>query len=311
MPKFIASAPGRCGIVGNPSDIYGGYVVSCSVPARARCVLEPSGDGPALEDPKLWLAATSRFPLQGGARVVWESTVPRSSGLAGSTALLAATLACVLSARSEMPALESVEDRSRFAELVRDVEAVEAGVVCGYQDAQMVVHGGMQAMDFEGKHPLEPGPLPRLATLRTNLRFLLVTTGVERLSGSVHGPMRDRWLAGERQVVQAMARIAELGRWGAQALVSGDSEALAEAMSENQRLVADLGGSGDAIDALIATAVSEGAQAAKLAGAGMGGTVIALTDDPDGLRMRLQARGYTRFLVPLPSDGLRIDTEPN
>ena len=37
-----ASAPGRGGIIGNPSDIYGGTVVSCAISERAEAVISES-----------------------------------------------------------------------------------------------------------------------------------------------------------------------------------------------------------------------------------------------------------------------------
>ncbi|MEI6502123.1 MAG: galactokinase family protein, partial [Armatimonadota bacterium] len=37
-----ASAPGRGGIIGNPSDIYGGTVVSCAISERAEAVVTDS-----------------------------------------------------------------------------------------------------------------------------------------------------------------------------------------------------------------------------------------------------------------------------
>src|SRR5436190_22266184 len=40
--KVVASAPGRCGIVGNPTDMYGGSVISCSTRERAYVSVEPS-----------------------------------------------------------------------------------------------------------------------------------------------------------------------------------------------------------------------------------------------------------------------------
>lgn len=43
------SAPGRCGLVGNPSDIYGGAVVSCSTRERAYASLEPVERGIEIE----------------------------------------------------------------------------------------------------------------------------------------------------------------------------------------------------------------------------------------------------------------------
>ena len=38
---IVASAPGRCGLVGNPTDMYGGSVLSCATRERALCALNP------------------------------------------------------------------------------------------------------------------------------------------------------------------------------------------------------------------------------------------------------------------------------
>ena len=41
MEKVHCSAPGRCGIIGNPTDMYGGTVISCSIEHRAHVTIEP------------------------------------------------------------------------------------------------------------------------------------------------------------------------------------------------------------------------------------------------------------------------------
>ena len=41
METIHCSAPGRCGIIGNPTDMYGGSVISCIVPYRAHVTVEP------------------------------------------------------------------------------------------------------------------------------------------------------------------------------------------------------------------------------------------------------------------------------
>lgn len=307
MATYVASAPGRCGIVGNPSDIYGGNVLSSSIPARATCRLTLGEDHQLPEDTRLWDAAVARFPLEGPVRVEWSTDVPRSSGLSGSTALLAATLAAILAARGESPNFEDPKAKIAFAELVRDVERHEAGIMCGYQDAYMIIHGGLRYMTFRGKHPVNPGPPAVLESLDADLPFLLVTTGVERLSGSVHGPMAQRWLDGEPAVVEAIETIQRLGQEGADALKRGDLETLARAMTENHRLTASLGGSGEAIDTLIAHGLTHGAKAGKLAGAGLGGTVIFLTDEPEALEAALKSEGYQRFIRPEKTEGVRYE----
>jgi hypothetical protein len=39
--RVVCSAPGRAGIIGNPTDMYGGAVLSCSVDMRARVTVTP------------------------------------------------------------------------------------------------------------------------------------------------------------------------------------------------------------------------------------------------------------------------------
>lgn len=305
---YVASAPGRCGILGNPSDLYGGRVLSCSLPARATCRLTVDEEESLPEDRTLWDAAFDRFPVDGPCKIEWSTDIPQSSGLSGSTALLAATIACLLQARGETPDLSTDEKKTEFAMLVRDVERHGASIVCGYQDALMIVQGELRLMSFEGMGPETADPRPTLRSLDAPLPFLLVSTGVERLSGSVHGPMVERWKRGEKAVVDAMNRLPELADEGAVALTSGDLPSLGRCMDENHRLVAELGGSGEAIDALIALCKTHGALGAKLAGAGLGGTVIALTEDADALRAALAREGYSRFLCPEIAPGLQVSS---
>lgn len=295
--KVTFSAPGRAGIIGNPSDMYGGCVISCSTPVRNRCTIEESSEWELPEDTRLWDAATTRLPVQGKYKVTWETDVPRSSGLSGSTALLAATVACIMAMRGE----QIQADLREFAELVRDIELREAGIVCGYQDAYMCVLGGMNKMDFSGKHPINSGPLGTITSTRLPDNFLLVTTGVERLSGSVHGPIRDRWLSGDIRVIQL---IEELTDFAKNTTTNSTIKDLAESMNRNFQIIQELGGSGDDIDLLVQNCRDNGADAAKLAGAGMGGTVIALCDNPSELQQRLTKIGYTKFLQPVPVNGL-------
>ncbi len=40
--EVVCSAPGRAGIIGNPADMYGGAVLSCSVGMRARVTVTPA-----------------------------------------------------------------------------------------------------------------------------------------------------------------------------------------------------------------------------------------------------------------------------
>ncbi|MBC8065433.1 MAG: galactokinase, partial [Chlorobia bacterium] len=53
--------------------------------------------------------------------------------------------------------------------------------------------------------------------------------------------------------------------------------------------------------------MDSGALAAKLAGAGMGGTVIALGTDLEELERNLREMGYSQFMRPEIGPGLTIE----
>jgi len=84
-------------------------------------------------------------------------------------------------------------------------------------------------------------------------------------------------------VVEGYDRVADLGRAGKRALIGGDWETLGELMNENHAVQQHLGASGPENDRLIDVALK--------AGAGGGGTVIALTHDRMRVLGALEAAG--------------------
>jgi galactokinase/mevalonate kinase-like predicted kinase len=298
--QIICSAPGRAGIIGNPTDMYGGSVLSCSVSMRARVALTPADtltlvtngqecNISSREDlrPRRDLFDLARAILDYmrlprlACRVEYESEIPLRSGLAGSTALVVALLKGLLAWQGQSL------NPYRLAEMARYIELNHLKVVCGYQDAYMCTFGGLNYMDFRGKQFYREAEAELLATIEPlapyveQLPLVLGFTGVRHSSGAVHKPIRERWLEGEPTVVAGYRRITEIARLGKKAILHEDWPLLGELMNENHTIQRDLGGSGESNERLIAAAVEAGALAAKLAGAGDGGTIIALWLDDD------------------------------
>jgi len=327
MTRIIASAPGRCGIVGNPSDMYGGSVLSCTVQERAECRLEPS-DALHLtnEDEHEVLQTRSDLERRGDkldlarAALTWfdidpatakfslflRTDIPMKAGMSGSTAMLAALVGIMdsyLGLEMNLYAL---------AETTRKVEARVMGIVCGLQDQHMAIFGGLNFMDYAGKEALEQRDNEPLATIEPLANrapmppLILAHTGIQHHSGTVHTSPRERWLAGEELVHRNYARLGELAVVGKRALIEGDWQKLGALMDENHALVSELGGSGEANDRLIAVAKNAGAYGAKLAGAGGGGTIIALADNLKTVGNALMAAGAERLLYPKPMPGLMV-----
>ncbi|MCX7994109.1 MAG: hypothetical protein N2651_10640 [Fimbriimonadales bacterium] len=328
MHPIRCSAPGRAGIIGNPSDMYGGTVIACAVPLRARCTLEPSArltfqSRERLVSPDTLELQSDEFDvcrvaLQGLGFTIEsapfslriETDIPAQSGLAGSSAVLTAIVACLLRYRRETWATPH-----QLAERVRRMEAQELQVACGYQDFYMAVFGGLNLMDFRDKELLGADPTEPLASVEAlqgylqgiSLPLWLATTGGKRFSGAVHANLRARWESGEAAVVEGMRRIGRLAREAKTALLTHDWKQLAYLMNENYAIIRELGGSGESLDQLVQVALESGALGAKLAGAGgAGGTVIFLTLHPE--RTLPAMREVAEKLIPLAPNapGLKL-----
>jgi galactokinase/mevalonate kinase-like predicted kinase len=328
--KLLCSAPGRCGIIGNPTDMYGGAVLSCSVPLRAAVtltpapglVLETNGEQCEIRSADDLRPRQDRFDIARAildylhlprleCKVEYDSEIPLRSGLAGSTALTVTLLRALLEWLGVRIHLYQVAERARYIELNYLL------VVCGYQDAYMTTFGGLNYMDFRGKQFYRRAEAELYATIESlapyvpELPFILGYTGVQHSSHAVHKPLRERWLEGDQAVVQGYERLTELARMGKKALIEGDWPGLGRLMNENHSIQRDLGGSGESNEILIAAARDAGALGAKLAGAGDGGTIIALWPwkDPRPLEEALSRAGASACYRPQVVPGVTVERQ--
>lgn len=320
--RIIASAPGRAGLLGNPSDMYGGSVISMAIDRRAFVSIEPAAslrlcavdaglevgvgsdadleliDPPSssmaeLMEPSQLLAARHATYLNVLKAVVlaqemqtasveircW-SQIPPNAGLSSSSALLVAAL------RATDVWLGRKYRLHEFAERAREIEFSRMKIICGFQDFYASAHGGLSYLDFRGKAEWRGPDIDPLATVEPlltesdSIPLVLAHTGRQRDSGETHRPLRDRWVEGDPAVRAAMRRLAAIARYSKRYVLSGDWIAVAEQMNEAHAHIASVGGSGPENDALIELSIRLGARGAKLAGAGKGGTIIVLHEDP-------------------------------
>jgi galactokinase/mevalonate kinase-like predicted kinase len=335
--KVLASAPGRVGIIGNPTDMYGGAVLSCSVDMRAHVLITPSNE--LILDTNEQVCKVSRpddlelqkdyfdvaravlnylqavYNLGGNnalltCHIRYDSDIPLRSGLAGSTALVVALLQGLLTWIGER------SNPYRLAEQARYIELNHLKVLCGYQDAYMCTFGGLNFMDFRGKQFSKEAESELFATIEglsnyvNDLPFMLAHTGVQHASGEVHKPIRERWLEGESEVVEGYQRITQIARIGKKALLTEDWALLGRMMNENHAIQRNLGGSGKSNEKMISAALQSGALGAKLAGAGQGGTIIALWPWPDTSKLEaaLLGAGASEIYRLKVTPGVMIET---
>ena len=243
MAFIRAHAHPRAGILGNPSDGYGGRVLSLTF-TDFEASVELRDEGPTLEElfkrldegisegiERLTSAAVRRFskshPLPHTTRLNFtaNTNIPRQVGMSGSSALILAALR----------ALARLTDRGlsprELALLAWESETLELGIAAGPQDRVAQAHGGLLEMDFSAPWSADsfrhhdPALLPPL--------FIAWNPNPGEPSGHVHDSVRARYESGEALVVEAMAQFPRFTSDGISALERGDQASFLGCMNAN------------------------------------------------------------------------------
>lgn len=230
--------------------------------------------------------------------VRYHSTIPRQLGLAGSSAIIVATLRCL------MRFYDVAIPREIQPSLALAVETDELRIAAGLQDRVIQTYEGLVYMDFSRERmqelngyrygvyePLDPALLPPV--------YLAYKADVSEPTEVFHNDIRARYDRGEPQVVEAMKKFAGLAAQARDALLARDAHRLAQLMDENfdtRRSIYKLpAGQVEMVE----RARSVGASA-KFAGSG--GAIVGTYHD-DAMFAALQeelARIGCRVLRPIP-----------
>lgn len=245
--EIVETVPARAALAGNPSDGYGGAVLAVPVRAvGARVVARPAAQigvgGQRFASPDdvraavrerrvsglaaLAAAAVDAFATHVAPPVPCEldvsTTIPRSVGLAGSSAVVIGVLRALarISGRATLP-----PDELAAIALAAEVDGL--GIAAGLQDRVVQCRDSPTHMEFgSGEHePVEPAtPFHLLVAYRP---------GASTPSGATHGPLRERFDRGDRDVRSAMASLAGEARRATAALRRGDTATLGSAMDRS------------------------------------------------------------------------------
>ena len=288
-----ASVPARVHLAGNPSDGYGGAVVSATVPDFAATVTIEDADALVIDGPRpQWSGVAelarhaARHGHDGGDRLVsaavvqldahlpagvvrrpgrirWSSTIPRSVGLGGSSAVVLATMRAVL---RWWDAEEAVSD-DELAGVALAAEVVQLGITAGIADRTVQAAGGVVLTDARSAEVRVRSVTPGAPVELT----LLWNEDAGAPSGQYHGDLRRRFDAGDPDVTGAMAELAGLADDAAGALERDDARALGEAMDASLRLRSRIG---PVPEAALAPVDELRRQGARVNFAGSGGALV-------------------------------------
>lgn len=298
----------RAGLLGNPSDGFHGKTIALIVRNfRARVLLYPSArleikpskaDMPVFESLDDLYSVTRWRGYYGGIRIIqalmvrfldycqeqgirlvnrnftieYESTIPLRLGMGGSSSIITAAL------RALCQYFDISIPLPVQANLVLETETKELGVPAGHQDRVIQVYEGLVYMDFARElmeqrgygeyEPLDASLLPNL--------YMAYRTSLSEGTEVFHNNIRQRWMAGDATVVEAMKTWAQYAEQGRRALLEQDVAALSRLIDANFDLRARLCKISKGNLQMIETARRAGASANF---AGSGGAIVGTYED--------------------------------
>lgn len=331
------AAPSRVGILGNPSDGYGGRTLALAVPQFEATVTLTEAVGIEIvgntDDETCWpsatamvdhldrhgygtgpqlLAATVRTfadvvysmgeELRDGFRLDYSTTIPRQVGLGGSSALVIAALRCLGDFH------DIVIPDVVLPSIALRAETTQLGLTAGLQDRVVQTMGGLVAMDFSDpqvdsqfgvRHgAYEPVPTDDLPPL-----FLAFREVAAEPSTTYHRDLRARFEAGDPLVRETMRDLAGLVVEGRAALRWGDHRRFATLIGRNMALRKVLGPLPTTQLELVELAEALGAVATF---AGSGGAVVGAFAGSEAFEKDFGA--LNDAYSDLGADVVRLDT---
>jgi len=295
-----SSAPPRVDLEGGTIDIWplylfhpGATTVNFALSLRASCRIETNDDGrivlesrdrkvsfethlSALEDllqeERLELVSklVHFFKPTTGFHLVAEANVPAGAGLGGSSAL---AIACI-GALNRL--VGNRYDERKFVTLAANIESTVIKVPAGFQDYYPPMFGGVSSVHFKADG-IEREKLD-INTEELEKRIAICYTGEPRMSGINNWEIYKRHIDGDPELFELFDKIRDSARNLRDALVADDWDRVAQVMKDaypvRKRLAPTI--TTPQMDMLVEKALANGAEAAKVCGAGGGGCIAFL-----------------------------------
>jgi galactokinase/mevalonate kinase-like predicted kinase len=173
----------------------------------------------------------------------------------------------------------------RIAESAFWLERQVLGFTGSLAAAYTATFGGICFLEFPGRggpsRASSYGTVEQLAPLVLQIPVVAAHMGSGRPARDAVVGLRERWAAGERQVVEAYEMIAELAREGKKALLDGDWGRVGKLMNENAIVQSALSTVDPLSQQLAEAALEVGALGVRPLGAGECGSVVALHSRPE------------------------------
>jgi glucuronokinase len=326
MKVVKTRAYARAGLIGNPSDGYGGRTIAFTLNNHyAEVILQSAStleivptpaDLDQFDNVHALRDQVAQHGYYGGARLIkaaikqfvdycdklghalhhenfsiqYQSTIPQQVGMAGSSAIIIATLRALM----QYYAVDIAQHL--LPTIALNAERHELNIQGGLQDRVAQVYEGVVAMDFGNllqQHGYDYGAYEALDRNALPPLYIAYKTASSEPTEVFHNDLRARFDSGDKAVIAAMQRFAELTLIATTAIKQRDYQTLHETIDANFDLRQSVCVLNPAHTEMIHTARACGASAKY---AGSGGAIVGTYSDEQQyteLQQKLGALGCT------------------
>lgn len=302
-------APLRLGLAGGGTDVspysdtYGGHVLNATINMYAYCTIEPRFDGKVIfealdrdeyfeEHAQPYIKIEDTLTLHKGVynsivkhfnngnplslKVTTYSDAPAGSGLGTSSTMVVA----ILKAYAEWLNLPLGE--YDLANLAYEIERKDLELSGGKQDQYAAAFGGFNFMEFYAQDHVIVNPLRIKKWIKNELEssLILFYTGTSRDSAKIIDEQVKNTVQKEQKSIEATHQLKKSASIMKEAILKGDfdkfTECILEGWKAKKRMASVI--SNSHIDEIYEYAIENGAQAAKISGAGGGGFMMIIVD---------------------------------
>jgi D-glycero-alpha-D-manno-heptose-7-phosphate kinase len=311
-----SKAPLRLGLAGGGTDIktysnlYGGCVLNATVDMYAYCILEPSDDKRIVfyaaemditEEyaSEVTLPVTNTLRLHSGIynrivtgfnggrplsfRMTTYSDAPAGSGLGSSSTMVVAII------KAYVEWLNLPLGEYDIASLAYTIEREDLNLAGGKQDQYAATFGGFNFMEFyrDGNVIVNPLRLKRWIRNELEASLVLFYTGVSRESANIIKKQIENTERKNEKSIESMHEVKKQALLMKIALLKGDFKGFSDCLLDGwnaKRSMAD-SISNSFLDDLYQYALENGAESAKITGAGGGGFMMIYADPVKRVRL--------------------------
>lgn len=304
------SAPGKVILFGEHAVVYGEPAISLAVNKRISCEIEKGGDFTTVNGYKIdkehqgyIIRAIEKIGYDSPLKIKTSSGIPSGAGMGSSAAVTVASLGTLNELRGEI-------DHEKIAKAGFEIEYEIQGSASPI-DTSTSTHGSgimvskQKSDDFlweisrnDKKWNIHHMDIP-------DIPMVIGDTGVHAPTGPLVEKV-GRFYERSNFAKQIISEIGELVLDGMSALRDEDLEKVGDLMNKNHQLLSILGVNHPKLDSLV-QASQRHSYGAKLTGAGGGGSMVALTEEPELVAELIRKRGGEPYILNSTEVGLRVE----